>query len=607
MATSPALLLLSQIAVIVACGRVLGVVFRRIGQPSVVAEIVAGILLGPSLLGWVFPAAMNTLFPPSRMGLLSVLSQVGLVFFMFLVGLEFDTRLLRGRGTAYLTISWASIAVPFSLGIGLAWFLFETTAPPGVAFSAFALFVGAAMSITAFPVLARILSERDVMRTRVGAVTLACAAVDDASAWCMLAFVAAFAEGSGVASAMTMTVLALIYLAVMFLIVRPLLLRLAPAPGTVLSADLVAVVFLAVLGSAVVTEAIGIHALIGGFVLGVIVPRSGGLAHALGERMQDLVTVVFLPLFFAYSGLRTEIGLLADPGSWGVLGLVIAVACVGKFGGSAVAARLAGLGWRESAALGVLLNTRGLMELVVVNIGLDLGVISPRLFTMFVLMALFTTLLTSPLSEWIYPSARMAMDMAEEAAPPDVAREPAALVWIANEESVPALLDLADVLTRHRRGPVWALHLPGEGGADPAPLVRATDEAARRGVDLRPLSFPSSSPADDVGRVAELKGVPLVLMAGGGAVPHTSATVAVLTDRGLGPIRRVVCLDGQDADGRAAGALARQLAAGGATVTRVSSAGEIPDGADLLVVGLSGIPTGPSWHSVLAVRAAREV
>ncbi len=618
--TSPALLLL-QIVAIVSCGRLIGLVFRRFGQPSVIAEIVAGIVVGPSALGWLFPRALDALFPSESIGLLSLMSQVGLVFFMFLVGLEFDPRLLRGRGSAYAAISGASIAVPFLLGIGLAAALHGTYAPH-VSFPTFALFMGAAMSITAFPVLARILQDRQILRTRVGSLALACAAVDDAGAWCMLAFVAAFARGHGAASAATMTVLAVVYVLVMVFGVRPLLERIKPAPGAALSPDLVAVVFLGVLCSAVATEAIGIHALFGGFALGVVMPRSGGLAHALGERIQDFVTLVFLPLFFAFSGLRTEIGLLSDPSAWVALGGVVVVACLGKLGGSAVAARIMGLGWRESAAVGVLMNTRGLMSLVVVNIGLDLGVLSPRLFTMLVLMALITTLATSPLLEWIYPSAQMALEMAEESAVPAPEPAPAALVCVADPAVASPLLEVADALTRHRGGAVWALHLlPTDGAADPlpsgAPLDRVRDEGVRRGMDLRALSFPSAERSSDIGRVAELKRVPLVLLGAHGApsdadpfggtvravIGSTTIAVAVLVDRGLRAVRRVACLDGTDPDGATARVLGVRLAAGGATLTLVASAADVPSDTDLLVMGLSGVcpSTGPS---ILAVRAA---
>jgi Kef-type K+ transport system membrane component KefB len=263
----------------------------------------------------------------------------------------------------------------------------------------FALFMGIAMSITAFPVLARILSERQLMRSRVGAMTIACAAVDDITAWCLLAFVVALVHASGLGSAVATAIWSLVYILGMLLVVRPLLIRIARVVGDrrALTQGIVAATFLLLLLSALMTEHIGIHALFGAFLLGAILPREGGLSQAIAERVEDFVVVLLLPLFFAFSGLRTQIGLLGSAEDWWICGLIVLVACVGKFGGSTLAARWTGMRWREASALGVLMNTRGLMELIVLNIGLDLGVISPTVFTMMVLMALVTTVMTSPL------------------------------------------------------------------------------------------------------------------------------------------------------------------------------------------------------------------
>ena len=376
--------LLVQMGTIVLVGRVLALGFRRMGQPAVIAEIVAGIALGPSLFGAVAPEGMKALFPAESMQVLSMIAQLGLVLFMFLVGLELDTRLLRGQGRTSVAISASGIVLPFVLGSALAVPLHAGLAPEGVPLLSFALFLGVAMSVTAFPVLARILTERRLIRTRIGAVALAAAAVDDVTAWCLLAGVVAVASASGAVPVAKTIALAVVYVVGMFKVVRPMLARIGPRAGASLSADLVAGVFLLLLGSAALTEWIGIHALFGAFCFGVVVPRRNALASVLVEKLEDLVTLLLLPTFFAYSGLRTQIGLLDGTSAWATCAVIVLVATVGKFGGTALAARLSGLDARSASAVGILMNTRGLMELVVLNIGLDLGVISPQLFAMMV-------------------------------------------------------------------------------------------------------------------------------------------------------------------------------------------------------------------------------
>jgi Kef-type K+ transport system membrane component KefB len=410
---------LLQIAVVLAAARVVGLAFRRIGQPQVVGEMVAGILLGPSLLGWAAPGLSAALFPPDSLGFLGALSQVGLLLFMFLVGLEFDPALLRGRGRAAVVTSHVSIAAPFALGIALA-ALLHPRLGEGVGFLGFALFMGAAMSVTAFPVLARILAERGLMRTRVGAITIACAAVDDVTAWSILAVVVAVVRADAVEVPLWLTLAGSVaYVGFMLTVGRRLLRgleRFRRERGAV-TQDLLALVLLLLLASAWTTEALGIHALFGAFVFGAVLPKEHGLIHGLSGKLEDVTVVFFLPLFFAFTGLRTRIGLVSGAEMWIDCGLIVLVAVAGKFGGSTLAARATGLGWREAGALGVLMNTRGLMELVILTIGLDLGVISPTLFAMMVLMALVTTFMTTPLLEWIYPARLAERDVPRAASP----------------------------------------------------------------------------------------------------------------------------------------------------------------------------------------------
>jgi len=397
---------LLAITVIVAASRALGAVFRYLRQPAVIGEVVAGILLGPSLFGAVAPSAQAFVLPREIAPHLSVIAQVGVILFMFLVGLELDTRLLKKRTDATVAISHASIVVPFVLGSTLALWLYPKVSSSDVGFTGFALFMGVSLSVTAFPVLARILSDRGLSRTRLGTMALACAAVDDATAWCLLAFVVSIVRAETSSSFVTLG-LTVVYVGAMLVLVRPLLGRLVRRQELLgkLDRSATTIAFLALLASALVTEAIGIHALFGAFLLGAIVPHDSLLARELTHRIEDFVVVLLLPIFFAFTGLRTQIGLLEGASDWALCGVIIAVACAGKFGGSVVAGRLTGLGWREASSLGILMNTRGLMELVVLNVGLDLGVISPRLFAMLVIMAVVTTLLTSPLLQLLERSS----------------------------------------------------------------------------------------------------------------------------------------------------------------------------------------------------------
>ena len=589
---------IAQIVAVIIVSRVIGIGARRLGQPLVIAEVVAGILLGPSLLGWLAPDALGALFPADSMSILRMTSQVGLVLFMFLVGLELDPQLLHGRGRASVMISHSSIAVPFVLGVLLAIWLHEHYADSGVSFTAFALFMGAAMSITAFPVLARILTERRLLRTRLGAVTIACAAVDDVTAWCILAFVVAIARSSALSGALITTAIALAYIVLMVAVVRPLLARLAARVATpdAMTQNVVATILVLVLISSWITELIGIHALFGAFLLGAILPKTGGFARSLAEKLEDLVVVVLLPLFFAFSGLRTEIGLLDTAEHWLVCAVIVAVACVGKFGGSAIPARLTGLSWREAGAVGILMNTRGLMELIVLNIGLDLGVITPTIFSMMVIMALVTTFMTTPILEWIYPTHIMARDLIELEGPAEaVPVEPTptashrVLVCVAHAIPGPGLMTMARMVATP---PALMLHLVtssrqsellDEGVADPTDVLGpARAQAEALGLPVRVLSFVSTEPAEEICRVAAVRDVSLVLLGWhkpvlsqtllGGVVHQVlrdaTTAVGVFVDRGMSEVRRVLVPFHGSRNDRAALALAGRIQrATGAEVT----------------------------------------
>jgi Kef-type K+ transport system membrane component KefB len=396
--------LLLALAAVVIAGRFLGALFRLIGQPPVIGEVVAGILLGPSLLGSVAPDAYAFLLPPSVAPSLGLLSQLGVVLYMFLVGVELDTDGLKGQLRATVGIAQTSIIVPFALGWWLASALYARLSPPDVPFLQFGLFLGVAMSITAFPVLARILADRGITRTPLGRLALSCAAVGDVTAWCLLAFVVGVVTRSE-SSALMASVLTVAFIAFMFLVVRPVAERISRRyEGEDPDRSAVGLALIAMLISALVTESIGVHAIFGAFLLGAVIPHDGRLARVLEQRIENLVTALLLPAFFAFAGMRTEIGLLSGWSDWLTCAVIIAVATVGKFGGTLVAARLAGHGWRQASGLGILMNTRGLMELIVLNVGLDLGVISPTLFTMMVVMAIVTTMATTPILSMVFPA-----------------------------------------------------------------------------------------------------------------------------------------------------------------------------------------------------------
>jgi K+:H+ antiporter len=399
--------LLLALAAVVITGRVLGHVFRFIGQPAVIGEVVAGIALGPSLLGTLSPDAYAFLLPPAVAPSLGLLSQLGVALYMFLIGVELDTDVLRGQLGATITIAQSSIVVPFVLGAALAVMIAPDFAPANVPFMHFVLFMGVAMAITAFPVLARILADTGLTRTDLGRLALTCAAVGDVTAWCLLAFIVGIVQ-SREGSALLPAVMTVGYIALMFTVVRPLVLRWCRRlDAHAIDRDVIAAVIVLALVSALMTEWIGVHAIFGAFLMGAVIPHDSRLARALEDRIESLVTILLLPAFFAFAGMRTEIGLIANGTAWLTCAAIIALATLGKCGGTFAAARLAGHESRTATSLGVLMNTRGLMELIVLNVGLDLGVITPTVFTMMVVMAIVTTMATTPLLSLLVPEVTL--------------------------------------------------------------------------------------------------------------------------------------------------------------------------------------------------------
>jgi Kef-type K+ transport system membrane component KefB len=457
----PLAILLAQIVTIIFVARFFGWVCKKIGQPSVIGEIIAGIVLGPSLIGLYFPEFSNALFPAQSLGNLQFLSQIGLIFFMFVIGMELDLKVLKNKAHEAVVISHASIVIPFALGMGLAYFIYQSFAPEGVQFLSFGLFLGIAMSITAFPVLARIVQERGLHKTRLGTIVITCAAADDITAWCLLAAVIAIVKAGSFVSALYIIALAAMYVVLMIIVVRPFLKRVGDLHSTRenLSKPIVAIFFLVLIISSYATEVIGIHALFGAFMAGAIMPENTRFRSVFIEKVEDVSLVLLLPLFFVFTGLRTEIGLLNEPHLWKTTGLIILVAVIGKFVGSALAAKFVGQNWKDSLTIGALMNTRGLMELVVLNIGYDLGVLTPEIFAMMVIMALVTTFMTGPsldIINWIFKSKS-----------PEVTQEISEigkykiLVSFGNPERGKSLLRLANGLSKKMEGnaAITAMHL----------------------------------------------------------------------------------------------------------------------------------------------------
>ena len=546
-------IVLIDIAIVIVVARLAGALFRKLRQPAVVGEIIAGIALGPSLLG-LFPGNLpDRVFPVDARPFLNIVAQLGLVIFMFIVGLELDMKLIRGKERLAAVISITSVVLPFGLGFVLARQLHPlhnvVEGFPPVQFLPFALFLGAAMSITAFPVLARILTERGMHRVDVGALALACAAVDDILAWSLLAVVIAIAQAGSLGALPQILVLSVIYVALMFGLVKPLLARIADryrAAGKV-TPEIMAVVLVGILVSAYVTEAIGIHTIFGAFLFGVIMPRKDTqqLFHDLLDRLENVTTVLLLPVFFIATGINVDIrglGLASLPS----LGAILVVAIAGKFVGAAVAARSQGIPSQKAAAIGILMNTRGLTELVILNVGLSIGVLDRPLFTMMVIMAVVTTVMAEPLLRLAYPDRQLRRDIAEaEREALGLVDAYRVLVSVGEDDDPAALVDTALAFVGDERPAeiVLTRFAAREGGAQvsgglvaelaamaaaTAPLNVQAARSKAQGVPCTVLSRFSADVAGDLLAQAEALEADVLLLGDVGKSTHDAEVAARL-------------------------------------------------------------------------------
>ncbi len=467
----PLSLLLLQIIAILIAVRIFSFIFKYLGQPGVIGEIVAGIALGPSVLGYFFPETFGFLFSAGSLVPLHIISQIGLILFMFVIGMELDIGIIRKKASETLFISHSSIFFPFLLGIVMAYFVYPEFGAGQTPFLSFALFIGISISITALPVLARILQERNLAKTNMGMLTIASAANNDITAWCMLAAIIAIVHAGSAASALFTLLASAAYILFMFLVVRPFMRKLGEIYNTqeVLNKTLVSFIFLVLVLSSFITEVLGIHALFGAFVAGLIMPSNINFRRVMSEKVEDVALVLFLPLFFVFTGLRTEIGALDSPHLWGICAIFIAVSIAGKMIGTIVPARMTGESWKDSLSMGVLMNTRGLMELIILNIGYELGIIPSSIFVIFVIMALFTTFMATP-------SLALIEKYFRKKRPVGIHRKayPRILLSFGNPQSGAVFLSLLDVLFRKKiaRSHITALHFTI--GTDTSPLD--TDE-----------------------------------------------------------------------------------------------------------------------------------
>jgi Kef-type K+ transport system membrane component KefB len=591
-----------DLAIIVLLARLMGRLALRVGQPAVVGEIIAGIMLGPSLLG-LFPGDLDKLLIPDDIRpFLNVLAQLGLVLFMFLVGLEVDLTFIRGREKVAVTVSLASILLPFGLGWLLATYLHSQHAVVNdvqVSFLAFALFLGVAMSITAFPVLARILAERNMHRVPTGVLALACAAVDDVLAWSLLAIVVAIVSATSFVGVIQILGFSVVFAIVMFAVIRPMLKKLVTNYERFgrLTPDMLALVLVGILTSAFVAEEIGVHFIFGAFVFGVIMPRQGAakLTHEITDRLEQVSVLLLLPVFFVVTGAGVDIGGIGLEGLFELF-LILLVAISGKFVGAFLAARSQRVPRRQATALGVLMNTRGLTELVILNIGVSLGVLDGEMFTLMVIMAVVTTVMAVPLLNVVYPqrildrdiaeAERIAMGLEDAYTVVVVVDDPvrdAAMVRLACDmvgRENPAQIVVTRVVPRTTPKPEVASGLT----ADLALLAEAGDElrqlsriVGERGLKSSIASRFSDAPWTDVSEIAAGAIADVVLVRQGWGVNEGSGdtrpwpsrlqgTVAVVSgdlgELGLSPTGPVAVVQDTGNDGRAALRLAAQASIG---------------------------------------------
>jgi Kef-type K+ transport system membrane component KefB len=554
---SPLAILLLQIIIIILIARIFGWICKKIGQPTVIGEIAAGIFLGPSLLGLFFPEFSAFLFPKQSLGNLQFLSQIGLILFMFIIGMELDLKVLKNKAEEAVVISHASIILPFALGVGLAFYIYEQFAPAGIGFLSFSLFIGIALSITAFPVLARIVQERGLSKTRLGTMVITCAASDDITAWCILAAVIAIVKAGSFLSSIYTILLAAGYVLLMIKVIKPILKRIGDhySYREGLTKPVVAVFFVMLILSAFCTEVIGIHALFGAFMAGVIMPGNQRFRNLFIEKVEDVSMVLLLPLFFVFTGLRTQIGLLNDPYLWKVTGIIILAAVFGKFVGSAVAARFVKQSWRDSLIIGSLMNTRGLMELVVLNIGYDIGVLSPQIFAMMVIMALATTCMTGPALDLI----DRFMPEKNQDIPVPVVPGPgySVLIAFASPQGARKMLRISSqLMTPGSDKKITALHLSPSSYLNQVNTEEyqyetfrsVTEEAAKLQVSVETLFKPSQDIEHDIIETANLGSYDLLFMGIGHSLFEGTLLGKVLgfTTKIISPVRLLDTITGRE-------------------------------------------------------------
>ncbi|MGZ4117122.1 MAG: cation:proton antiporter domain-containing protein, partial [Bacteroidia bacterium] len=550
--THPLAILLLQIIVIIITARTFGFLFNKIGQPTVIGEVVAGIFLGPSIMGMWFPQYSEFLFPKASLATLQYFSQIGLMLFMFVVGMELDLKVLKTKAKDAVIISHASIIVPYTLGMCLAYFIYEEFAPANINFLSFSLFMGIAMSITAFPVLARIIQERGMTKTKLGAIAITCAAADDITAWCILAAVIAIVKAGSFSSSLFTIILALGYVFVMLKIVQPFVKKIGEVYSNkeTLSLNIVAVIFGILLISSFITEVIGIHALFGAFIAGVIMPQSFSFRRILTEKVEYVALGLLLPLFFAFSGLRTQIGLLNDSHSWGICALIILIAIVGKFGGSMFAARFVGQSWRDSIAIGALMNTRGLVELIVLNIGYDLGVLSPVVFAMMVLMALITTFMTGPALDLINYFSK------HDDKSKTIKQKFRILVSFGNPQTGKRMIKIANLLAGASNTQITALHITPSSDInkfnaeeyEKESFKPIRSEANKLGIDIKTIYKASNDVSDEILNSANEGQYDLLIVGAGQSVFQGSflGRLIGLTAKALNPEKLINSISGKN-------------------------------------------------------------